>query len=138
MTSSGEFITFGLDTHGLHLWLEAKTASDAVMKKSRVFILKFDDSITVETDKVVVLGLIQKVRIVKRLVATKIDFSKQVAVHEKLKRAINGGTGNSSVELAGFVQKFVSIKMIVRGKGGLDNDVPLLGAAEALSGEVSF
>jgi hypothetical protein len=108
------------------------------MKKGGVFILKFDDSITVEADEVVVLGLIQKVGIVKRLVAAKIDFPKQVAVHEKLKRAINGGTRNSSVELAGFVQKFVSIKMIVRGKGGLDNDVPLLGAAEALSGEVSF
>jgi hypothetical protein len=120
------------------LRLEAKTASDAIMKKSGVFILKFDDSITVETDEVVVLRLVQKVRIVKRLVATKIDFSKQVAVHEKLKRAINGGTRNSSVELAGLFQKFVSIKMIVCGKGRLNNDVPLLGAAEALSGEVSF
>lgn len=75
LASSREFITLGLDTHGLHLWLEAKAAGDAIMEKSGVFILELNNTITVKTDEVIVLRLIQKVRIVKRLVTTKIDLA---------------------------------------------------------------
>jgi hypothetical protein len=67
-----------------------------------------------------------------------IDLAKQVAIYQELKRAINGGAGNGAVELASLFQQLVSIKMVVCGKSRLDNDVPLLGAAEALGDEVSF
>jgi hypothetical protein len=71
--------------------LEAEAAGDAVVQQCGVIILELHDTITVEADEVVMLRLIQKVWIVKGLITTEIDLSKQVAVHKKLKRAINGG-----------------------------------------------
>ena len=129
LAGAGKLVALGLDAHGFHLWLKAQAAGDAIMEKSGIFILELNDTITVETNEVIVLGLIQKIWIVKGLVTTEIDFAEEVTVYKKLERAINGRTRNGTVELAGLIQKFVGIEMIVSGKGSLDNNVPLLGAA---------
>jgi hypothetical protein len=118
--------------------METEATGDAVVKQGRIVVFKFDDSVTIQADEVIVLRFIQKVRIVKSLVSAEIDLAQQIAIHEQLKGAINGRAGDGAVQLAGLFKQLVGVEMIVGGEGGLDDDFTLLGAAQASAGEVGF
>jgi len=118
--------------------METEATGDAVVQQGGVVVFKLDDTIAIQANEMVVLGFIEKVRVVKGLVSAEIDLAEQIAIHEQLKGAINGGAGDGAVQFAGLFQQFVGVEVIVRSESGLDDDFTLLRAAQASASEVGF
>ena len=108
------------------------------MQKGGVVILKLHNAITIETDQVIVLGFVEKIGIVVGLVTAEIHLTQQSTFDQQGERPVNGGSRNGVVELARFLKKFLRLEVVVCCKGSLDNDIPLLGAAQPLAGQVSL
>ena len=133
-----KLITVGFDAHALHAGLEPETTRDAVMKQRGVIVLKLNHSITIEADQMVVLGLVEDIGVVVGLVAAQIDLAQQSAFHQQGEGTIDGGPRNGAVELARLFQQFLRFEVVISGKSSLDNDIPLLGAAQSLASQVCF
>lgn len=133
---AGEFIAVGLDAHAFHLRLKAQPAGDAVVQQRDVLVLKLNDAITIEADEVIVLGLVEEIGVVVCLIATELHDAQEIAFLKEAEGAVNGGAGDGAVNFPDHVQQFICIEVAIRGKGCLDDNIPLSGVSQALGGKV--
>lgn len=88
-------------------------------------ILEFYNFAAINTDKVVVIGVVDKIRIVGSLAITKFDFVNEVSFHEKSQCAVDGGAGGSGAGIAKPVKKFIRGEVFVGSEDNFENLISL-------------
>jgi hypothetical protein len=71
---------------------EAQPPGQAIVLEIEVGILEFHNLAAINTDEVVVIGVIDKIRIVCSLTITEFDFVDEVSFYKKPQCSVDGGT----------------------------------------------
>lgn len=77
-----KLVAAGLDPHGLGRGAKPETACDAVYEHRHIIIGKLDDLSTIDTNEVVVIRRIKKVRIVDTFITTQVDLPEKTTLDE--------------------------------------------------------
>lgn len=88
-------------------------------------VLEFHNFITIQTDQVIMVGSIHKVRVVEFVVLAEIHFAQHSALDQKRKRSVNRGARHRRIDLARHGEQTFGRKMFFGAEGGADNRVPL-------------
>ena len=87
-----EAFASGLDAEALIDGAEAKTAGHAVVEEVEMAVFEFDDFSTIDTDEVIVVGVLAKVGVVGGLTVTEVNFVDEVGFDKEGEGAVDGGT----------------------------------------------
>tara|TARA_B110000037_G_scaffold34785_1_gene42346 strand:+ start:7862 stop:8407 length:546 start_codon:yes stop_codon:yes gene_type:complete len=78
-----EALAGGFDAEALADGAVAESACDAVVEEIEMAILEFHHFSTIDTDEVVVIGVVDEIGIVGCLPVTKFDFMNKIGVHQE-------------------------------------------------------
>jgi hypothetical protein len=122
----------GFDAEGVLHGAVAEAAGDAVVEDVDAVVLELDDLAAVDADEVVVGGAIEEIGVVGGLTVAEVDFLEEAGFGEEGEGAVEGGAGAAGFMSAEPVPEFVGCEVLVGGKNGVHQGVPLGGIAEAL------
>ena len=88
-------------------------------------ILEFHDLTAINTNEVIVIGVIDKIWIVGGLTVTKFDLVEEVCFHKQSQCSVNSCTGSSGTSITESVKKFVRRKVFVGVEDDSEDFVPL-------------
>ena len=122
----------GLDAEALADGAEAEAAGDAVVEEIEVAVFELDDFAAVDTDEVVVVGMIEEVRVVGGLSVAELDLVDEVGFDEEGEGAVNGGAGGFGTSGTESVEEVIGREVLVGGKDDFEDLIPLEGLSESL------
>ncbi len=88
-------------------------------------VLKFDNLVAIHADEMVVAWPLDKIRIVVFVIFPEIHFPQKSAFHEQRERAVNSGSGDSTVDFAGHLEKHFCREVLGGGEGRFNDRIPL-------------
>jgi hypothetical protein len=92
---------------------ETQSSGQVIVLEIEMGILEFYNFAAINTDEVVVIGVIDKIWVVGSLTITELDFVDEVSFYEKPKCAVDGGAGGSGASIAKPVKKFIRGEVFV-------------------------
>jgi len=104
---------------------EAKAAGQAVVEEIEMVVFKLDDLSTIDTNEVVVVGVIDEIGIISGLSIAEFDLVDEVGFNEEGEGAVNGGAGGLGASGAKPVEEFVGSKVFVSREDDLEDFIPL-------------
>lgn len=117
----------GFDSQTLAHGPKAESAGQAIVLKVKVAVLEFHNLAAINTDEVVVIGVVDKVWIVSGLAVAEFDFVDEVCFHEESEGSVNGRAGGAGACVAEAVKEFFRSEVLVGGEDDFENFIPLGG-----------
>ena len=88
-------------------------------------VLELDHFSAIDTDEVVVVGVVDKVGVVGGLAIAEFDFVDEVGFHKEAKGAVDGGAGGLGTGGAKAFEKFVGREVLVGREDDFEDFIPL-------------
>ncbi|MFT6864433.1 MAG: hypothetical protein ACJAVK_002998 [Akkermansiaceae bacterium] len=115
----------GLDAKAFTDGAVAETAGEVVVLEIKVGVLELDHFSAIDTDEVVVVGVVNEVGIVGGLAIAEFDFVDEVCFHEEPEGAVDGGAGGLGTSGAKAFEEFVGREVLVGGEDDFEDFIPL-------------
>ena len=122
----------GFDPKALTDGAVAETAREAVVEEIEVTILEFHDFSAIDTNEVIVVGMVDEVRVVGGLAVPEFNSMNEVGFHQEGQGAVNSGAGSFGAGGAEALKKFVRREVLVGSEDDFEDFVPLGSLSESL------